>query len=324
MTSHNFHTDKFEKDCLVVFEKLLQAYKRAKQTTAWESDMKSLVEKLTQLPNDPFSIEIIELFQYHYLTLSEKIDTVIDKALSIRQHQESTQRFITVKQKFYNNLFLPRNTYLKSLRVFNHENEECYRVKGKIQVNFIKLIKWAIGYKCHSFTNALSFKQKTKQYNSLEIYNYSQYINLSNTTRADYYSFFCDYYGKAQLINYLNNKHTASSQSKNEVPYTSLISVQTLSTSQQVLWAYFFFRLMGLKLRVNTSVSTLVRFLHIINRIDVNTYKQSYYYTLAKSAPYLKEDKNLLKDLETVRLHFIQNKLPVDDIEKEVFLLVSL
>ncbi len=313
----------FEKDSLSAFERLLQGYQKAKESSIWIENMDDLVTKMTYLPNDPFSRELIELFKYHYTVLSEDIGTIIDKALILRGQMENKQRFVTIKQKFYNNLFLPRNTFLKSLRVFNHEGIECYLVKSKIHIDFTKLVLWIIRYGKYKFHDVFSFKQRTIQFHNLDIYHYSQYINLSNTNREDYYHFFCDYYSKLQLINYIDNKHSLKKTTQPQLQQLPTFSVQNLSTSQQVLWAYFFFRLMGLKLRVNTDASTLTRFLHIINNIPTKGYKKSYYYTLATRAPYIKEDKNLLKDLETVRLHFIQCKLPVEDIEKEIFTLVS-
>lgn len=313
----------FEKDSLAAFEKLLLGYQKAKQSSAWIEKIDVLVAKMTHLPNDPFSQELIALFSYHYSVLSEDIETIIDKSLILREQKENKQRFVTINRRFYNIPFLPRKTFLKSLRVFNHEGVECYRVKSEMQINFSILIKWIIGNKEYKFPDLFSFNPKVKQFHILEIYHYSQYINLSNTNRKDYYDFFCDYYSKMQLINYLDNKLTSKTLTKPQFQQLPLLLVQNLSTSQQVLWAYFFFRLMGLKLRVNTDASTLTRFLHILNNIPTKDYKKSYYYTLSTRAPYIKEDKNLLKDLETVRLHFIQCKLPVEDIEKEIFTLVS-
>lgn len=96
-----------------------------------------------------------------------------------------------------------------------------------------------------------------------------------------------------------------------------------LTSSQQVLWAYFLFRLMGLKLRVNVEAAIITRFLLIVNRTELDDYKKSYFYKLVSKAPYVKEDKNLLADLETVRLHFQKGNLPTGDIEKEILNLIT-
>ncbi len=96
-----------------------------------------------------------------------------------------------------------------------------------------------------------------------------------------------------------------------------------LSSSQQVLWAYFLFRLMGLKLRVNVEISIITRFLHIVNKIDLEEYKNSYFYKLVSKAPYVKEDKKLLHDLEIIRLHFQKSNLPIGEIEKEILNLIT-
>jgi hypothetical protein len=150
-------------------------------------------------------------------------------------------------------------------------------------------------------------------------------VDLKTTDTEAYYNFFCDYHGKIQFIKYI--------QSKDSIPPTtmlqhtqkrqSLASVLNLTSSQQVLWGYFLFRLMGLKLRVNVELSVLTRFLHLLNNINIDDYKNSYFYKLVSKAPYVKEDKNLLRDLETIRIHFQQNNLPTGDIEKEILNLIS-
>ncbi len=73
MTKREINTDNFEKKSLATFEKLLQGYRRATQSSAWESNMNELVGKLTHLPTDPFPIKLMELFDYNYLVLSEDI-----------------------------------------------------------------------------------------------------------------------------------------------------------------------------------------------------------------------------------------------------------
>ena len=70
--------------------------------------------------------------------------------------------------------------------------------------------------------------------------------------------------------------------------------IQSLTSSQQVLWGYFFFRIIGLRLRVNVEVAVLTRFLHVLNNIELEDYKNSYFYKLLSKAPYVKEDRNLL------------------------------
>lgn len=40
-------------------------------------------------------------------------------------------------------------------------------------------------------------------------------------------------------------------------------------------------------------------------------------------APYIKNDKNLLVDLEVIRLHFQERNLPIGDIEKVIIELVT-
>ena len=319
-------SEKFERDCLAVFEKLLQGYRKAKQSGIWESNMDGLVNKLTHLPTAPFPGELMRLFDYNYLVLSEDIKEIIDKAIAIREQMKHTKRFVKIYERYYSLPFLPKNTHLKRLEVSNHEGELCYLLEGKLRVRLKKLLRWLLpGRKKTQLQDVFTFKQKTTQFKNLEIYYYSPYVDLSSTSPEDYYTFFCDYYGKIQFNRYFSTKEILTlvpNQIFNQSP-KALEEVLNLSRSQQVLWAYFLFRLMGLKLRVNVEVAIVTRFLHIVNRIKLDDYKNSYYYKLVSKAPYVKEDKNLLRDLETIRFHFQKSNLPTGDIEKEILNLVT-
>ena len=320
------NTEKFEKDCLAIFEKMLQGYRRANQSSVWESNMDGLVDKLTHLPNDPFPIKLMELFDYNYLVLSESIECIIEKALVIREQMKHTQRFVKVNERYFSLPFLSQNTHLKRLEVFNHEGELCYLLVGKLRISFSKLLPLLMpGNKKVQIQDVLTFKQKTIQYKKLEIYYYSPFIDLSTINLNNYYDFFCDYYGKIQFVKYFSSKDKASVTPGLNLKHSpkALEEILNLTSSQQVLWAYFLFRLMGLKLRVNVEVAILTRFLLIVNRTDLDEYKNSYFYKLVSKAPYVKEDKNLLSDLETIRLHFQKSNLPTGDIEKEILKLIT-
>jgi len=326
MTKKEFNTERFEKDSLAAFEKLLQGYRKAKQLSVWESKMDNLVDKLTHLTTDPFLCELMELFDYNYLVLSESIEDVIEKALVIREQMKHTQRFVTISEKYFSLPFLTKNTYLKRLEVFNNEDELCYLLVGRIRISLKNLLLWSFRTnKNIQLRDIFSFKQKTVRYKELAIYYYSPILDLSSTNHKDYYNFFCDYYGKTQFTNYFNSKDRASSitelSSSNNAK--SLDKVLNLSSSQQVLWAYFFFRLMGLRLHNNVEAAILTRFLLIINRADLTEYKNSYFYKLVSKAPHVKDDKNLLSDLEIIRVYFQNSKLPTGDIEKEILNLIT-
>jgi len=84
MMKNEFSTGEFEKDCLAVFEKLLQGYNRAKQTSAWETEINTLVERLTHLPTAPFHKELMELFDYHYFVLSHYVYKRCKKIVPIK------------------------------------------------------------------------------------------------------------------------------------------------------------------------------------------------------------------------------------------------
>ncbi|WP_291861476.1 hypothetical protein [Marinilabilia sp.] len=312
---------RFEKDSLTVFEKLLQGHNKAKESLAWESSLDNLIEKMTQLPTAPFPTKLMELFDYHYLVCGEDIATIIDKALVIREQMRHKQRYIRMKEKYYSLPFLPKNTYLKRLNVFNHEGELCYYIEGRIYLRLQRLLICLSPRRSKvPLRNLFAVRQKTVRLQDLEIFHYSPFLDLSTTNPRNYYDFFCDYYGKTQLRKYFNTKDLKPKQSEvtlQHMPKT-LDEIPRLSTSQQVLWAYFFFRLIGLKLRINVEVAVITRFLLIITKNSLDNYKTTYFYKLLARAPYIKEDKRLITDLEIVKLFFQANKLPTADIENEI------
>jgi hypothetical protein len=231
-----------------------------------------------------------------------------------------------MEEQYFSLPFLPKNTHIKNLKVFNHEGELCYHLVGKLYIELNRLLLcFRPGKKKLSIQDIIKFKQKSIQLKDLEIYYYSPFLDLTTTTPQPYYDFFCDYYGKTQFLKYFTSKELISLTLENTLRNTpkALEEMLNLTSSQQVLWAYFLFRLMGLKLRVNVEAAIITRFLLIVNRTELDDYKKSYFYKLVSKAPYVKEDKNLLADLETVRLHFQKGNLPTGDIEKEILNLIT-
>lgn len=325
MTQQKIVSENFEKDCLTVFENLLQGYRKAKESTVWESNMDNLVEKLTHLPTAPFPTELMKLFDYYFLVQSEDINSIIDKALILRERMKHTKRYVTIKERYFSFLFLPPNTHLKKLEVYNNEGELCYLQVGKIRIKLKALFQWIIpGNNQIKFQDVLGFRQKTFNIKKLEIYYYSPLVDLSSTNPKDYYDFFSDYFGKLQFHKYFkSNGQTEVYPDLQKVKTIKYEAIIKLSSAQQVLWAYFLFRLLGLKLRVDIGNSTLSRFLCIVNGFDVDHYKNSYFYRLMEKAPYIKNDKNLLVDLEVIRLRFQERNLPTGDIEKVIIEIVT-
>jgi hypothetical protein len=248
-----FNAEKFEKDSLAIFEKLLQGYRKAEQSGVWESKMNSLVEKLTHLPTAPFPDSLMQLFDYNYLVLSEDINVIIEKALVIREQMQRTKRTVTIREKYFSLPLLPKNTYLKYIEIFNNEGELCYLSKGRMRFSFSKLIESLGNRKLH-ISNAISLKQKSYQYKELEIYYYSQFVDCSSTNETDYYDFFCDYYGKIQFAQYFTNKENLIISGEN-MKTQILADVVKFTSSQQVLWAYFFFGLLDLSFVVMLTLS---------------------------------------------------------------------
>lgn len=106
---------------------------------------------------------------------------------------------------------------------------------------------------------------------------------------------------------------------------SSTEKVLTFTRPQQVLWGYFMFRLLGLKMNFNCHASQLTRFLLIFNGIAPDDYKNSYFYKLAIKAPFIiKDDNKLLEDLKKVQKLFQEQKLPTDDIELVINQLMSI
>jgi hypothetical protein len=321
MIKTGINTQNFEKESLQVFEKLLQGYNKAKETLAWESSLDRLVDKMTQLPTAPFPTKLMKMFDYDYLVSGENITSIIEKALVIREQMQHKQRYVRIKEQYYSLPFLPKNTYLKRLSVFNHEGELCYYIQGKLYIRLQRLlICLSPGRRRVALHHLFAVKQKTVHLKELEIYYYSPFLDLSTTEPRCYYDFFCDYYGKTQFRKYFNTKTLMPQPLEVTLQNTpkALDEISRLSTSQQVLWAYFFFRLIGLKLRVNLEVAVLTRFLLIVTKNSLNNYKSSYFYKLLSKVPNIKESKNLITDMETVKLFFQANKLPIADIENEI------
>jgi hypothetical protein len=321
MIRKEINTENFEKDSLQVFEKLLQGYNKAKESLAWEPSLDNLIQKMTHLPTAPFPTKLMELFDYHYLVCGEDISTIIDKALVIREQMRHKQRYIRMKEKYYSLPLLPKNTYLKRLSVFNHEGELCYYIEGKLYIRLQRLlICLSPSRRKVPLRDLFAVRQRTVRLQDLEIFYYSTFLDLSTTNPRNYYDFFCDYYGKTQLRKYFNTKDLKPTQPEvthQNTPKT-LEEIPRLSTSQQVLWAYYFFKLIGLKPRVNVEVAVMTRFLLIVTKNSLDDYKSSYFYKLLSKAPNIKEKKKLITDMETVKLFFQANKLPTADIEKEI------
>ncbi len=179
---NNFDINIFEKDSIATFEKMLQGYQKAKQSSVCKNNVDMLVEKMTHLPTDPFSQKLMELFNYNYLVLSEPIDTIIDKSLEIREQMKHTERYVDITEHYFSLLFLPKNTHLKRLEIYNNEGELCYKLTGKLRIQFGNLLCWLIpGNKHIPFQNIFTFVQKIYQYKKVEIYYYSPFIDLSTT-----------------------------------------------------------------------------------------------------------------------------------------------
>ncbi len=60
----------------------------------------------------------------------------------------------------------------------------------------------------------------------------------------------------------------------------------------------------------------LAKFLLLMNRAEIDDYRNSYFYKLFNKAPYIKEGKSLIVELEKTRMLFKEANLPTEDIEE--------
>jgi len=315
------HSNKFEKDSHEIYKELLNSYLKAANSSAWKSKNDILVERLSFLPTDPFSKRLMELFDYEYVVQSKSIHTIIEKSLLIRQQLEPEMRYIKVRERYFYLPFIARNSKLRSLKVYNNEGELCYHLKCSVKLKLSKLLVYLNPLNTNSSAaDIYIFKQKIIKHKRLEIYNYSKFINLSVTSRKSYYDFFCDYYAKLQFRKDIKSDTIARANLEEHFRPSSqaLEEILNLSSSQQVLWGYFLFKLIGFKLRINAEVSSLTRFLMIVNKANFKEYRNSYFYKLASKAPYIKENPNLISDLKIIREQFIKSNLPTKDIDDEI------
>jgi hypothetical protein len=305
--------EKFEMDSLAVLEKLLQGYKRAKESNVWESNIDELVEKMTQFPTEPFALKLMSIFDYDYVVNSENIYSIIEKSLTIREQMKHTERFVTIDEKYFTLPFLPPETHLKKLEIFNSNGELCYAEKGKIRINIGKLLLWVFFRKKRLKPNDIFFvKHQTKEIQQLEIFYYSEYLNLSTTDRKAYYNFFCDYYGKLKFLNYIRtNSHIADNKPKT----TDAKAINDFSSFRQVVWANFIFNLIGLRLRENLDRSSFTKFLLLINNLSLDEYKNTYYYKLAGKLHNL-SSKKYFQELEFMKNYFQERNFPTTDIDR--------
>ena len=57
--------------------------------------------------------------------------------------------------------------------------------------------------------------------------------------------------------------------------------------------------------------------------MDISTYRGKYHHRVASNVPNIKKGKNLLFDLEHIKILFLKNNLPTKDIEKEIIKVVT-
>ena len=74
---------------------------------------------------------------------------------------------------------------------------------------------------------------------------------------------------------------------------------------------------------MKSGPASLAKFIYAIRKMNIEEYKGRYLHKLALKAPYVKTGKNLLFDLEHVKILFQNSNLSVVDIEKEIRKIVT-
>ena len=311
----------FEKESLEKFENLLNGYRKAQETFTWESNIDELVNKITHLPTDPFSIKLMELFDYDYIVNGDSINLIIEKSLIIREQMQSMKRFVNVTEEYYQIPFLRKDRYIKKVEVFDNDGELCYQIQNILSINYSKLITQTFFSLCKriKIDDIFTFSKEVIELKKLEIFYYSEFIDLSTISKESFYSFYIDYYGKTQFKRFLHSKESLNLETTILPALNKCIlnDIVKLSKVQQTLWAFYVFRLFGLDLRSNLGVVNMTRFLLLINNDNTANYKNSYFYKLALKVKDNKIGRHHLTNLTVVETIFEKNNFPTDDVKND-------
>lgn len=311
----------FEKESLEKFENLLNGYRKAQETFTWESNIDELVDKITHLPTDPFSIRLMELFDYDYIVSGDSINLILEKSLIIREQMQSMKRFVNVTEEYYRIPFLKKDRFINKVEILNNDGELCYQIQNRISINYRELFYQTIFslYQKIKLDDILTFDKEVIEFKKLEIFYYSEFIDLSTISKESFYSFYIDYYGKTQFKRFLQSKESLDLEPTLLPSLNKCIlnDVAKLSKVQQTLWAFYIFRLFGLDLRSNLGVVNMTRFLLLINNDNTVNYKNSYFYKLALKVKDNKKGRSYLTNLSIVETMFERNNFPTDDIKND-------
>jgi hypothetical protein len=114
-------------------------------------------------------------------------------------------------------------------------------------------------------------------------------------------------------------KRTSSNEQLIDGMVNQAFNNSEISRKKQVLIFYYLLNALSVN-RNEVSVSTQARFIHAVLGQPINDINNSQLYKLMKQAPYLSEDKTLIKDLQAVKTMFDSLSLNTisDMIEKEI------
>lgn len=329
----------FEKKSKEKYDELKRTFLNTIEQIRWNNEkasqeiIKYFLEEIAEIPNDPFSENLIKKLEWEYGLLAGDVNDILSEIEPVRQKLLPTERRVSFKNKFYNWHFVTRNKHIKKQIIYDAEGDICYITRYKLKPKFKYLFQSKFARTKDEKESKerlfLGLEPEVIQKKELHIFYYSTIINIHTTDLSKYFEFYVDYYSKKLLRDYiseyLKNKKIACEVSKNIKPveYEEFnkpveFDVRKFSNAQIVLLTYFYLKELGLEPRVGTYVSTMIRFVHIITQTNYTKAKNSTFYKLASKAPNFKSDAYLIGDLEVVKVEFERVDLPIDEIQKEI------
>ena len=329
----------FEKRSKEKYDELKRTFLNTIEQIRWNNEKASqeiinyFLEEIAEIPNDPFSENLIKKLEWEYGLLARNVNDILSEIEPIRQELLPTERRVSFKNKYYNCHLVTRNKHIKKQIIYDAEGDICYITRYKLKPRFKQLFQSKFARTKEEKESKeklfLGLEPEVIQKKELHIFYYSTIINIHTTDLSKYFEFYVDYYSKKLLRDYiseyLKNKKSVCEVSKNTDPIKSeefnkpvQFDVSKFSNAQIVLLTYFYLKELGLEPRVGTYVSTMIRFIHIMTQTNYTKAKNSTFYKLASKAPNFKSDVYLIGDLEVVKVEFERVDLPIDEIQKEI------
>lgn len=337
--SSEYSNDIFEQKSKSNYEKLQNSFLNTVNKVRWNKEksinhiINFFLEEIAVIPNDPFSENLIGILEWEYGVLAKDINSILIQIDPVRKRLLPKERRVCFKNKYYNHHFVTRNRHIRKQIIYDADGDICYITRYKLKIK-LKYLFLAILSKTREEKESmermfLGLQPEVIQKKELQIYFYSPIVNIHTTDLNKYFEFYVDYYSKKLFREFLSGYLTHAKpvignhkifQINGDKEKDEPVDFNTskFTKAQIVLLTYYYFKELGLEPRVESYVSTMVRFLHIITRTNYTKTKNSVFYKMALKAPNFKTDQNLIKDLEVVKVEFERVELPIIEIEKEI------